>query len=219
MAFELPRVPPALPGDYGQFKLWWAGTFSAWWQQVVEKIEAQEAAQDDLLAQIIAAQAAADAAAADAASAASDAAAADDKAVAGARETARLNSYPSPGNILSATDTGGGTAKITIAAHMRVYSVQGSIAVPDVVIPAPADITGLANATKYFVYYDDPTLADTTPTYQATTVAATAQPGAAAGRHIVGFITTPAGGGGGTSGTGGNPPGGAGGSPTGYVEP
>jgi hypothetical protein len=154
-----------------------------------------------LLAQVVAAQAAADAAQADA-----DAA---------ARETARINSYPSPGSVLGATDAGT-SATITIAAHTRVYPVQGSVDIADVAIAA-GSVTGLAYSTRYFIYYDDTTLALTTPTFLATTTSATAQVGAAAGRHFVGYISTPASGGTGTVGTGGGPPGGGGGEPGGAI--
>lgn len=139
-----------------------------------------------------------------------------------ARELARINSYTDPTVVLSGTDETVG-ASITIAAHTRVYPVQGSIDVLDVVIPAPvtlileADgVTGIVNAVQYSVYYDDTTLLDTTPAYKAVktlTNHADAQPGAAAGRHFVGVVTTPANGGAGTGGSGGSPPGGGGGFP------
>lgn len=138
-----------------------------------------------------------------------NAATADAKAVAAAREAARINSYPVPTNVLTATDAGT-TATITIANHTRYYPVQGTYDVPDVSITG-ASITGLAFSTTYYVYYDDTTLADTTPSFVATTSANTAQVGFAAGRHLVGKITTPADGGGGTSGGGMLPPGGGGG--------
>jgi hypothetical protein len=138
------------------------------------------------------------------------------------RETARINSYPDPSTVLSGSDEAVG-ASITIAAHTRVYPVQGSIDVPDLVIPAPVTLTveangttGIANAVQYSVYYDDTALTDTTPAYKAVQTAtnhADAQAGAAAGRHFVGVITTPANGAGGTTGTGGGPPGGGGGIP------
>ena len=143
-----------------------------------------------------------------------------DTATAAGRELARLNSYPNPTNVLTGTDEATG-ASITVAAHIRVYPVQGSIDVPDVAIPAPvtltteADgVTGIVNSTQYSVYYDDTTLADTTPAYKAVKTATShddAQPGAAAGRHFVGVVTTPADGAGSTSGSGGAPPGGGGG--------
>lgn len=125
------------------------------------------------------------------------------------RETGRINSYTDPTEVLSAADVGT-TATITIAAHTRVYPVQGTVDVDDVAILA-GTVTGLAFAIEYHVYYDDAELSDTTPTFQATTDRATAQVGAAAGRHFVGTITTPADGAGGTTGTGGFPPGGGGG--------
>jgi hypothetical protein len=130
---------------------------------------------------------------------------------ASASENARINSYTAPTNVLSAADVGS-DATITIAAHTRVYPVQGSIDIPDLAV-AGGTITGLGFTTDYYVYYDDTTLADTTPTYQATIDSAEAQVGGAAGRHFVGYIATPANGGGGTSGTGGAPPGGGGGNP------
>lgn len=132
-------------------------------------------------------------------------------ATAAIREAARINSYTVPTNLLSATDAGS-DASIAVAGHTRVYPVQGTVDVDDVVILA-GSITGLAFTTEYHVYYDDTTLADTTPAFLATTDQATAQVGAAAGRHFVGTITTPADGGGGTTGTGPFPPGGGGGNP------
>lgn len=142
------------------------------------------------------------------AQAAADAAQTD--ATAAAREAARINSYTAPTNVLSAEDAGT-TATINVAAHTRIYPVQGSIDVPDVVITAGA-ITGLAYSTVYYVFYDDTTLVAVAPTFQATTNIAAAQVGYAAGRHFVGKVTTPAAGGATTSGTGGStPPGGGGG--------
>lgn len=127
-------------------------------------------------------------------------------ATASARELARINSYPSPTNVLTAADVGA-DATITIAAHTRVYPVQGSIDVADVSV-AGGSLTGKSFSTLYYIYYDDATLASTTPTYVATTSAPSSRAGAAAGRHFVGEITTPANGAGGTSGSGGAPPGG-----------
>lgn len=139
-----------------------------------------------------------------------DANAAQADATAAARESARINSYSAPTIVLGAVDAGT-SATINVAAHTRVYPVQGSIDVPDVVVSA-GSITGLAYSTVYFVYYDDTTLASATPVFQVTTDLATAQVGVAAGRHFVGKVTTPAAGGSGTTGTGGSaPPGGAGG--------
>lgn len=136
-------------------------------------------------------------------------AAAQATATAAVRETARINSYPNPGTIVSAADVGT-DCDIVIANHTRVYPVQGSVDVPDVAITGDT-IHGLAFTTQYWIYYDDTTLADTTPTFQATTVSATAQVGAAAGRHLVGFVTTPADGGAPAPGGGGGTPGGGGG--------
>jgi hypothetical protein len=199
VAFKLPTLPPTQP-EWGQFQIWW--------QQVVEAIEAQEALQDttqaDLAAQldqILAAQASADAAAA--------------SATATARESARISSYPNPGSVITAADVGTDVT-ITIAGHTRVYPVQGTIDVPDVAITG-GTITGKAFSTRYYIYYDDTTLANTAPTFIATTNSATAQVGAAAGRHFVGYVDTPADGGTSTGGTGGGPPGGGGGGGGGQI--
>lgn len=159
--------------------------FTRWWQKVLEAQEATDAAQDAAIASIAAAQA---------------------TATAAVRESARINSYTTPTNVLTAADVGS-TATITVAAHTRVYPVQGTYDVADVSVGG-GTITGLAFSTEYAVYYDDTTLASTTPTYQATTTIKNAQVGAAAGRHFVGTVTTPADGGGGTTGGGGYPPGG-----------
>lgn len=188
-------------------------TFHRWWQTVVRnlitaftKIEQQtndlsvvvadlQAVVDQqtiMIADIQAAQTAADAAQLD--------------ATAAAREAARINSYPSPSSVLIAADAGT-DASITIENHTRVYPVQGAIDVPDVAITG-ATIGGLAFSTKYFVYYDDSTLTATAPTFLVTTASATAQVGAAAGRHFLGTVTTPADGGTSTTGTGSTAPGG-----------
>lgn len=187
MAFRLPRLPP------GQLD---PAKFQIWWQQVVEAIEGQINDILDVQADILAAMAAANAA--------------QDTATAAARESARIASYPNPGaGILTATDAGS-DATINVAGHTRVYPVQGSIDVPDVVISA-GSITGLAFSTRYYAYYDDTTLTSTAPAFQATTASATAQVGAAAGRHFIGYVDTPADGAADTGGTGGGPPGGGGG--------
>lgn len=137
-----------------------------------------------------------------------------------AREAARINSYTTPTVVLSAEDAGA-DAKIVVLPHTRVYPVQGTVDVPDVEIDengpgsgVAAEITGLAFATTYYVYYDDTTLADPAPIFVATEDSLEAQVGFAPGRHLVGVVTTPADGGTSTSGSGGStPPGGGGGTP------
>lgn len=162
--------------------------FQKLWQSSAENIEAAFADIQSQLAQIQAAQA---------------------DATASYRELARLNSYPNPGSVLTAADVGTDVT-ITIANHVRVYPVQGSIDVPDVSITG-GTITGKAFSTRYFIYYDDTTLTNTAPTFIATTTSATAQVGAAAGRHFIGYVDTPADGGAPSGGQGGGPPGGGGG--------
>lgn len=122
-------------------------------------------------------------------------------------ETARITSYPVPTNVLTAADVGA-TATITVAAHARVYPVKGPLQIEDVTI-ATGTIANLPFSTKYFVYYDDTTLTNGTPTFLATTDPASAQVGYS-GRHFLGEITTPTNGAGNTSGTGPRPPGGGG---------
>jgi hypothetical protein len=172
--------------------------FQKLWQKNCESLEGAIGDLTTQLAAIVAAQAAADAAQAD--------------ATAAAREAARINSYPNPGSIVTAADVGT-DCDIVIANHTRVYPVQGSVDVADVSITG-ATLHGKAFSTKYYIYYDDTTLAVTAPSFQATTAAATAQVGAAAGRHFVGYVTTPADGGAGTTGEGGGTPGGGGGGGT-----
>jgi hypothetical protein len=111
------------------------------------------------------------------------------------------NSYP-VGLSITSSDVGGTSANIVISSHTRRYTDK------DVAIGG-ATLSGLANATEYWLYYDDPDRSDTAPGFVATTIAADAYlSGDAPARHFVGVITTAAVGGGSTGGTGGTPPGG-----------
>lgn len=193
MTLRLDRLQPANFNARGMQTLW---------QRHCEQLEAANVSLQSQITAIAAAQAAATAAQASADAASTE-------AVAAAREAARIASYPNPGvGILSATDAGSNVT-VAVAGHTRVYPVQGSIDVPDVAITG-ASITALSYSTLYYIYYDDTTLAVAAPTFVATTSAATAQVGAATGRHFLGSVTTPAAGGGATSGSGGSPPGGGG---------
>jgi hypothetical protein len=147
----------------------------------------------------------ADAAAAqsDATDALSDAAAAQTTANTVKRDLAISTGYPAPGDVLSAADVGS-DCTITIDAHTRVYGDIANLSV------SGGTITGRSFSTTYYVYYDDTTRADTTPSYLSTTNPNVAVPQKAAGRHYVGSITTPADGGGDTTG-GAAPPSGGGG--------
>lgn len=89
--------------------------------------------------------------------------------------------------LLIATDVGANVT-ISVARHDWDYP-DGE---PDVT-RALGTITGLSFATTYYVYFDDATLANTAPTYVATTdlntgINSTANPG----RHPLGVIVTPA---------------------------
>lgn len=149
-------------------------SFQRLWQKMCETIEAQETAQDQAIADILAAR----------------------------KEDARTASYTSTAP-LTATDAGS-DASIVIANHTRIY--PGSD-IADLALTGIATLTGLAFSTEYWLYYDDTTLANATPVVHATTVEATAQVGAAAGRHFLGKVTTPANGAPDTSGGGTIPPG------------
>lgn len=96
--------------------------------------------------------------------------------------------------MLTATDAGA-SATISVAKHDWDY--------PDGqadVTCATATITGKSFATRYYVYFDDDTLADTTPTYAATTDFGDAQNSVSnPSRHYLGYIITPADGGADTS--------------------
>jgi hypothetical protein len=167
-----------------------------WSQRVCEQIEAAfdnqqdqitaiadlQAQQTAQLAQILAAQATADT----------------------AKKNDKISASATvPSLVVSASDAGT-DATITINGHTRQYGDGTSLAV------SGGSITGLAYSTEYAVYYDDPTTANATPTYQATTTLKDAQPNAADGRHYVDQVTTPPSGGGSTSGGGIKPPGGGG---------
>lgn len=155
------------------------------WQKHCEKIEdafdEQAAINAELasqLAQILAAQEAADLA---------------------RRNDSISASWTSPGTILTASDAGT-DATITIAAHSRKYGDTTEVSVNG------GSLTGLAYSTKYYLYYDQTSRAGGVVTYLSATNPNTALPNAAEGRHFCGFVTTPASGGGDTSG-GVSPPG------------
>jgi len=111
-------------------------------------------------------------------------------------------SAPIEQGFITSTDIGGGTAKITIAAHTRRYADK------DVAVAA-GEITGLANSTFYDIGYDDAERAGGTVAYFATQTPPDARLSAAhPARHYVGYVTTAAAGGGSTGGGGATPPGG-----------
>jgi hypothetical protein len=97
----------------------------------------------------------------------------------------RINSHTNPTTILTATDNGL-TATVTIASHTRVYGDGSTLSV------ASGMMSGLLSNTNYAFYYDDKSLANSKPTYIATTTIGMAQAVAADGRHFLGVIVTPA---------------------------
>jgi hypothetical protein len=164
--------------------------------RMMDRLEQEFGAAADALAALQAAQDAQDAA--DAAQA--TATTANSTANTVKRDDAISGSWTSPGSVLSAADVGA-SATITIAAHTRKYGDNTSVSVNS------GSVTGLSFSTLYSIYYDQTSRAGGAVTYQATTNPNTALPNAAAGRHFVGKVTTPADGGGGTTG-GYTPPGG-----------
>ena len=229
MATSLPRLPmsAALVDERGfptqSFQTWWnefAGNLesvlnsqqdqltaiTALQTQMQDRIDEITAIQSDLsdqLAQILAAQAAADAAqsTADTAQTAADTAQTTANTV--NRNDSISTSWTSPGTILSASDTGS-AARITISTHTRKYTDVSSKSVTG------DTINGLNYSTTYYVYYDQTSRNGGAVNYHATTNPNTALPGAAAGRHYCGVITTPVAGGGSTSGGVDAPSGGGG---------
>jgi len=131
---------------------------------------------EDLGDATAAAQAAADAASAAAEAANAAAAGAASNAAANAREAALQSSYIDPNSVLTATpDT------ITIAAHTRRYSDGTSVAVSGgtIAATAPDDVD--------YIYYDDPTRAGGSVTFQVSTT----QPIQTGDRHVVEAILIP----------------------------
>jgi hypothetical protein len=159
-----------------------------YWQQLVQAIEdvlnAQEQATTDLAAVV-----------ADLADAVAE--------IAAVNKLNKISaSSMEPGDVLTGEDAGA-NARIVIANHVRRYDDGSGTNITG------TTLTGRAYSTKYFVYYDDNTLADTTPSFQTTTNASIARPNKALGRHYVGGVTTPAAAGAPTSGGGTAPGGGA----------
>lgn len=147
-------------------------TFQVWWQQVIEDIQEQISGLEAALAAVAAAQAAA--------------AAAQETATAVTAAQEHQSSYPTDATLAGVAD--GATAKITISAHVRRYpQPDGSLLSVNVSAGA---VTGLAYATTYYVFYDDPDRTGGAVTYQALETAADAtQTGI---RHTVGAASTPA---------------------------
>lgn len=160
-----------------------------WWQDLVTNLRGALTDLQDQLTAIQAAQAAADAAQTTANSVAT--------------ANAISSSFISPSSVLIGTDAGS-DATISISDFTRYYPDIGT----SVNITSIPDITGLSYTTQYYIYYDDATLANTSPTFVATTNSLICRHNYVAGRHYVDTILTPAAAGSPTSGGGYSPPGG-----------
>jgi hypothetical protein len=97
----------------------------------------------------------------------------------------RLLSHTDPTSILTAADAGANST-ITVANHVRVYADGTTVNITGI-----PPLTGLTSATSYGLYYDDLTLALTTPVVVATTTLKDSYAAAAEGRHFLGVIKTP----------------------------
>jgi len=195
MALRLPTLPRGVALTDGSGLP--TTQFQVWWQSVVRAVETQETLQDATIVALQAAQL-------DIIAAQEELADQLEAILAVTTANAISASWITPSSVLTATDAGA-DATITVANFTRFYD-DGTSAV----ITGGA-ITGLSYSTLYSVFYDDTTRADTTPTFQATTLGGQARHNFAPGRHFVGTVTTPASGGGGTTGDGYTPPGGGGG--------
>jgi len=219
-------VDPATGKPALAFHIWW-DIFARYLKEqftditdVLADIQQLQSDMLDRIAEIEAAQAAADAAQADAAAAqttadtaqttadtaqtTADTAQTSANTAQSTADTVKKNdkltaSYTDPIFILSASDAGT-DATISIAAHDRKYGDGTSVSI------GADTLTGKSYSTEYFIYYNDNTYSDTTPTFIATTNSRTAQTNPSTGRHFVGAITTPASGGSSTSGGSGGPP-------------
>lgn len=125
-AFRLPRLPASQPAWKNQ---------QLWWQRVVEQIEAQEARQDEIIAEL--------------------------KAT--VDRLRRLLSYTNPTTILNATDDGS-DCTITIAPHKRVYADSTDVDVnggafpgllPDTLYAVYYDDPDFAGGTPTYVVTTD----------------------------------------------------------------
>ncbi|UZK69600.1 hypothetical protein OKW76_00475 [Sphingomonas sp. S1-29] len=102
-----------------------------------------------------------------------------DAAQAGVRDQNLTNSYVDPGTVLQCSDL-----TLTVSPHERVYGDGTRVAV------GGATLTVTQYATRYWVYYLDPTRAGGTVSYVATSnYLEAAQSG---DRHVIGEIITPA---------------------------
>lgn len=104
--------------------------------------------------------------------------AANDSATSVDTRTSIEGSYPDPTSVLTASADG----TITISAHTRRYTNGFSVSVD------AGSVSGLANETRYTIYYSDAAREGGTVTYSAT-VNAVAQGG---NTHVVGTATIPA---------------------------
>lgn len=112
--------------------------------------------------------------------------------VATINQISRVTSHTNPTTILSAKDDGT-SCTVTISDHVRVFGDGSTLAITGGVI------RGLVSNVAYAFYYDDPTMANTAPTFVATQQIKVAQAVSAPSRYFLGIIYTPAAGSGATT--------------------
>lgn len=181
--------------------------FQYYIQRILEALETDLDDITGILADITAAQADIVTAQADIVTAQSDITTTQADQAAQLKLLKRVTSWPY-GVTLTGTDAGS-DATVTISAHTRIYGNGDTVAI------SSGSITGLAYSTTYGIYYDDSTLAVTSPTFLSTTTTSNSLPTANASRHHIGVITTPAASDPDTGGDPSSPPGG--GIDTGYA--
>ena len=157
-------------------------TFHIWWQTVAKALEVAYSTLQTQVDAINAALAAAEAAQ-NAADTATASAAAAQNAADSSNAVASLTNSGVTGVTITATDAGSNVT-VTVSSHTRVYGDGSTVSV------SSGSVTGLSYSTAYYIYYDDPSRAGGTVTYQATTSMATASQ--TGDRHLVGVVTTPA---------------------------
>ena len=199
MTIKLPRLPLNWQQQPQLLERYWDIAMSQIEANINALLELPE-----IQAAILAAQTAADTAqtsattANTAAAAANTAATTAQTAATNATNIATITNSGVSGVTITATDAGT-NCTATISGHTRIYGDGTSVSVTG------GNVTGLSYSTTYFFYYDQPSRAGGSVSYQATTdQSVAAQTG---NRHLVGSVTTPAAAGGPVNGDSVRPPG------------
>jgi hypothetical protein len=180
MAFKLPRLPLNWQKQEGLFERFWDNSAREL-EKVLNQLLSIPLIQDALADLEAATQAAQDAA--DAAQTAADTA--NDATDAVTAETSLVNSFIVAGSFTAPLISADSSGNITIASHTREYGNGDTVAITGDTIA-----TAGTNPDVVRVYYDDPTRADTTPTFLHT-IDPAAPPVQSGDRHSVGAVVIP----------------------------